>query len=332
MSFDIGIDLGTSTVIGYTKQRGILFIEPSIVAVNRFDEDYFIVGTEAYKMIEKTPDHIELIRPIKEGVISNFGITLRLLKYYIKKINKNKIFEPRVMMCVPSKVTEVERRAVIDAAMQAGAGKVYLIEQPVAAAIGAGIDITKPSGNIVVDIGSGLTDIAVIANKGTVLSSTINIASNSFDEIIINYIKRKYKVLIGVRTAENIKIEIGSAIPLEQSLNKIVTGRDLLTGLPKMIEIKTFEIMEILRPKLLEIVEEIKVVIEKTPPEMLEGIKTKGIYLVGGGSMLYGINEFIENYISIKTTIAKDPVTCAGIGAGKALEELNNINSSKWRK
>lgn len=210
--------------------------------------------------------------------------------------------------------------------MQAGAGKVYLIEEPVAAALGSGIDITKPSGNLIVDIGGGTTDIAVIANKGSVLSSTINIASSKFDETIITHIKRKYKVLIGPRTAEDIKIAIGGVMPVNQNLKKIVTGRDLVTGLPKVIEISTVEIMEILRPKAIEIAETVKTIIEKTPPEMLEGIKTKGIYMTGGGSLLYGMDKLIEEYTKINTKIAEEPVLCVAYGAGKAIDDLKSIN------
>jgi cell division protein ftsA len=324
LSAEIGIDLGTATTIVYVKGKGIVALEPSIVALNKHDENYFKIGTEAYKMLGRTPNHIELIRPLEEGVISNFKIALRLLRHYIKKYSTS-FSQPKIMICVPSQVNDIEKRAVIDAAMQAGAGKVYLIEEPVAAALGSGIDITKPSGNLIVDIGGGTTDIAVIANKGSVLSSTINIASSKFDETIITHIKRKYKVLIGPRTAEDIKIAIGGVMPVDQNLKKIVTGRDLVTGLPKVIEISTVEIMEILRPKAIEIAETVKTIIEKTPPEMLEGIKTKGIYMTGGGSLLYGMDKLIEEYTKINTKIAEEPVLCVAYGAGKAIDDLKSI-------
>ncbi len=325
MSAEIGIDLGTATTIVYVRGKGIVAIDPTIVALNKHDENYIKIGTEAYKMLGRTPEHIELIRPIQEGVISNFKVTLRLLRYYIKKYSTS-FSGPRVMICVPSQVNDIEKRAVIDAAIQAGSGRVYLIEEPIAAALGSGIDISKQSGNIIVDIGGGTSNIAVIANRGSVLSSTINIASNTFDEAIISYIKRKYKVLIGPRTAEDIKIEVGGVVPMEQNFKKIVTGRDLVTGLPKLVEISTIEVMEILKPKAIEIAETVKTIIEKTPPEMLEGIKTKGIYMIGGGSLLYGMEKLIEDYTKISTKIAEEPVLCAAYGAGKALNDLNSIN------
>ena len=325
MSAEIGIDLGTATTIVYVRGKGIVAIDPTIVALNKHDENYIKIGTEAYKMLGRTPEHIELIRPIQEGVISNFKVTLRLLRYYIKKYSTS-FSGPRVMICVPSQVNDIEKRAVIDAAIQAGSGRVYLIEEPIAAALGSGIDISKQSGNIIVDIGGGTSNIAVIANRGSVLSSTINIASNTFDEAIISYIKRKYKVLIGPRTAEDIKIEVGGVVPMEQNFKKIVTGRDLVTGLPKLVEISTIEVMEILKPKAIEIAETVTTIIEKTPPEMLEGIKTKGIYMIGGGSLLYGMEKLIEDYTKISTKIAEEPVLCAAYGAGKALNDLNSIN------
>ena len=325
MSAEIGIDLGTATTIVYVRGKGIVAIDPTIVALNKHDENYIKIGTEAYKMLGRTPEHIELIRPIQEGVISNFKVTLRLLRYYIKKYSTS-FSGPRVMICVPSQVNDIEKRAVIDAAIQAGSGRVYLIEEPIAAALGSGIDISKQSGNIIVDIGGGTSNIAVIANRGSVFSSTINIASNTFDEAIISYIKRKYKVLIGPRTAEDIKIEVGGVVPMEQNFKKIVTGRDLVTGLPKLVEISTIEVMEILKPKAIEIAETVKTIIEKTPPEMLEGIKTKGIYMIGGGSLLYGMEKLIEDYTKISTKIAEEPVLCAAYGAGKALNDLNSIN------
>ena len=322
MSAEIGIDLGTATTIVYVRGKGIVAIDPTIVALNKHDENYIKIGTEAYKMLGRTPEHIELIRPIQEGVISNFKVTLRLLRYYIKKYSTS-FSGPRVMICVPSQVNDIEKRAVIDAAIQAGSGRVYLIEEPIAAALGSGIDISKQSGNIIVDIGGGTSNIAVIANRGSVLSSTINIASNTFDEAIISYIKRKYKVLIGPRTAEDIKIEVGGVVPMEQNFKKIVTGRDLVTGLPKLVEISTIEVMEILKPKAIEIAETVKTIIEKTPPEMLEGIKTKGIYMIGGGSLLYGMEKLIEDYTKISTKIAEEPVLCEEYGDGKELNDLN---------
>lgn len=323
MSEDIGIDLGTATIIAYEKGKGIVLREPTVVSVNKNEKEIMAYGKEANRMIGRNPSNIEVIRPLKDGVISNFTITTKMLKHFIKRILGKKFFQPRLMICVPSQITEVEKRAVIDAANSAGAKKVYLIEEPVAAAIGAGIDISKPSGNLVIDIGGGTTDIAVISIGGSVVSTSIKVAGNKFDEAVIKYVKKKYKTLIGEKTAEQIKMEVGSVYPREEEVSIKVRGRSLETGLPIEIEITSQEILKVLLPEALKIVDSVKSTIEKAPPELVEDISEKGIYMTGGGSMLYGIDKLIKESTGINVMIAQDAISCVAIGTGKALDNLD---------
>lgn len=327
MSEDIGIDLGTASVIACVKGKGIVLREPSVVAIDKNTNEVIAIGKEARNMIGRTPGDIETVRPLKDGVISNFTLTAKMLKYFIKKVCNNKFISPRIMICVPSQITEVEKRAVIDACMQAGAKRVFLIEEPVAAAIGAGIDISKPSGNLVIDIGGGTTDIAVISIGGSVVSTSIKIAGNKFDEEIIKYIKRKYNVLIGERTAEQIKIEVGCVYPREEEAKITIRGRNLNNGLPAELEIKSKEIMNILLPEAKKIVESVKSTIEKAPPELVEDISEKGIYMTGGGSLIYGIDKLIQKSTGINVMIAQDAISCVAIGTGKALDNLDALDS-----
>lgn len=331
MSEDIGIDLGTATVIAYTKGKGIVLREPSVVAIDRYTNEVLEYGKEAQKMIGRNPHNIDVIRPLKDGVISNFTVTAKMLKHFIKKSLAKSFFAPRVMICVPSQITEVEKRAVIDVAMQAGAKKVYLIEEPVAAAIGAGIDISKPSGNLVVDIGGGTTDVAVISIGGSVVSSSIKIAGNKFDEAIIKYVKKKYNVLIGERTAEEIKISVGCVYPMESDTFVKVRGRNLETGLPVEIDISNEEMLKVLLPIAMKIVDCVKTTIEKAPPELVEDISDKGIYMTGGGSLLYGMDKLLSESTGINVMIALDAVSCVAIGTGKALDNLDALDA-KSRK
>ena len=331
MSEDIGIDLGTASVIACVKGKGIVLREPSVVAIDKNTNEVIAIGKEARNMIGRTPGDIETVRPLKDGVISNFTLTAKMLKYFIKKVCNNKFISPRIMICVPSQITEVEKRAVIDVSMQAGAKRVFLIEEPVAAAIGAGIDISKPSGNLVIDIGGGTTDIAVISIGGSVVSTSIKIAGNKFDEEIIKYIKRKYNVLIGERTAEQIKIEVGCVYPREEEAKITIRGRNLNNGLPAELEIKSKEIMNILLPEAKKIVESVKSTIEKAPPELVEDISEKGIYMTGGGSLIYGIDKLIQKSTGINVMIAQDAISCVAIGTGKALDNLDALDS-KSRK
>ena len=329
---DIGIDLGTATVVACVKGKGIVLREPSVVAINKDTKEVLAVGKEARKMIGRTPNNIEAIRPLRDGVISSFTATSKMLKYFINKAcSKNKFGGFRMMICVPSQITEVEKRAVIDVAMQAGAKKAYLIEEPVAAAIGAGIDIAKPCGNLVVDIGGGTTDIAVISIGGSVISASLKIAGDKFDQNIIKYIKKKYNVLIGERTAEEIKMEIGCVYPRKEDTSMEARGRNLDTGLPVTIKIKSSEIMEALIEPAMQIVDAVKSVLEKTPPELTADISDRGIYMTGGGSLLYGLDKLLHETTGINVMIAQDAISCVAIGTGKALDNLDALDA-KARK
>ena len=320
---DIGIDLGTATVLINIKGKGIVLKEPSVVAVDRSKEKVMAVGTTAQRMLGRTPDNILAVRPLRDGVISNYELTEQMLKFFIKKVCNYFIFKPRIMVCVPSMITEVEERAVYDAAIQAGARKAYLIEEPIAAAIGSGIDITKPIGNMVVDIGGGTTDIAVISLKDTAVSNSIKVAGDKFDEAIVKYVRRKYNVLIGERTAEEVKMKIGCVVPREPAEKMAVKGRSLITGMPKMLELDSEEMLEALSEPSSAVVEAIHSVLERTPPELVGDIITNGIVLTGGGSLLYGMDKLITNYTGIHSFVADDPVTCVARGTGLALDNLN---------
>lgn len=329
---DIGIDLGTATVVACVKGKGIVLREPSVVAINKDTKEVLAVGKEARKMIGRTPNNIEAIRPLRDGVISSFTATSKMLKYFINKAcSKNKFGGFRMMICVPSQITEVEKRAVIDVAMQAGAKKAYLIEEPVAAAIGAGIDIAKPCGNLVVDIGGGTTDIAVISIGGSVISTSLKVAGDKFDQNIIKYIKKKYNVLIGDRTSEEIKMEIGCVYPRKEDTSMEARGRNLDTGLPVTIKIKSSEIMEALIEPAMQIVDAVKSVLEKTPPELTADISDRGIYMTGGGSLLYGLDKLLHETTGINVMIAQDAISCVAIGTGKALDNLDALDA-KARK
>lgn len=331
MSEDIAIDLGTANIIIFIKGKGIVLREPSMIAVNKDTNEVIAVGNEASRMLGRTPNNIEVIKPLKDGVISNFTLTEKMLKHYIKKVCKNRFFAPRIMICVPSLITEVEKRAVIDVAMQSGAKRVYLIEEPVAAAIGAGVDISKPSGNLVIDIGGGTTDIAVITMNSAIMSSSVKTAGNKFDDTIIKLLKRKYKVIIGEKTAEHIKTTIGCVYPRVENIGIKVRGRNVNTGLPAEVEVTSKDVMQPLLNDCLKIVDAVKNTIEKTPPELVEDISNKGIYMTGGGSLLYGMDKLIEKCTGIKVMIAEDAISCVAIGTGKALDNLD-LMDAKDRK
>ncbi len=322
---DIGIDLGTATVIAYVKGKGIVLREPSVVAVNNLTNEVLAVGHEARRMLGRTPGNIVATRPLRDGVISDYNVTEKMLKYFIHKIGGKFLFAPRIMICIPSQVTEVEKKAVIDAASNAGARKVYLIEEPIAAAIGAGIDISKPSGNMIVDIGGGTTDIAVISLGGSVVSSSIKVAGDKFDEYIVKYIKRRHNVIIGERTAEELKVNVGCVFPKFQDMEMDVRGRDLSTGLPKTITVYSSEMMEALEEPAMKIVEAVHAVLEKTPPELAADISDKGIYMTGGGCLIDGLDSLLQDRIGINVMIAEDAISCVAIGTGKALDNLDKI-------
>lgn len=326
MSKDIGIDLGTATVLVYVKGKGIVIKEPSVVAIDKNTEEILKVGREAQLMLGRTPGNITAIRPLRDGVISQYEITFQMIRHFLKKAcGGAMIFKPRVVICVPSGITEVEERAVVDAATQAGARRTYLIEEPVAAAIGAGIDISAPIGHMVVDIGGGTTDIAVLSLGGVVVSESIKVAGDRFDEAIIRYVRRKHNVLIGERTAEEIKIKIGSAWPREAPRTLNVKGRCLVQGLPRMVRISSHEIPDALEEPITQIIEAVCSVIERTPPELIGDIMNNGIVMTGGGSLLVGLDRLIAYATGIKTQVANKAVSCVAIGTGKSLEHISNI-------
>ena len=323
MSKDIGIDLGTASVLVYMKGKGIILKEPSVVAFDKTTNKILKVGSEAQLMLGRTPGNIMAVRPLRDGVISQYNITLKMLQHFIKKACGHLIFKPRVTICVPSGITEVEERAVRDAAASAGAKRTYLIEEPLAAAIGAGIDITKPNGNMVVDIGGGTTDIAVISLRGVVVSESIKIAGDKFDEAIIRYIKRKYNILIGDRTAEELKMCIGCVWRREEIKSIQVKGRCLHEGLPKNIVINSDEIMEALEEPVSSILEAVCTVLERTPPELIGDVSSNGIMLTGGGALIWGLDQLIAKVTGISAKIANDAISCVAIGTGKSLDILD---------
>lgn len=329
---DIGIDLGTATVIVYVKGKGVVLREPSVVAIDKNTGEVLAVGKEARKMLGRTPGNIIATRPLRDGVISDYTVTEKMLKYFINKVCGKYIFAPRMMICVPSLVTEVEKKAVIDAAGQAGARRVYLIEEPLAAAIGAGLDISKPCGNMVVDIGGGTTDIAIISLKGTVISTSIKVAGDKFDEAIVRYIKRKHNIAIGERTAEDLKINIGCVYPKIQDNDMQIRGRDLTTGLPKTITVYSSEMLEALGSCANQIIEAVHSILEKTPPELAADISEKGIYMTGGGCLINGLDKLIQEATGINVMIADDAVSCVALGTGKALNELETFDNRKKLK
>ena len=320
---DIGIDLGTATVLIYVKGKGIVLREPSVVAIDKNSNAVMAVGEEARLMLGRTPGNIVAIRPLRDGVISDYGVTERMLRYFINKVCGTRIFRPRLVICVPSEVTEVEKKAVIDAAMQAGARKVQLIEEPIAAAIGAGIDISKACGTMVVDIGGGTTDIAVIALGGNVISTSLKVAGDKFDEAIIRFMRKKYNVMIGERTAEEMKINIGCVFPKVQDNSMEVRGRNLLSGLPITVEINSAEMLEALEEPATMIVDAVHSVLENTPPELSADISDKGILMTGGGSLVDGLDKLISSKTGINVYIADDAVSCVAFGTGKILDNLD---------
>ena len=327
--YDIGIDLGTATVIGYVKGKGIVLREPSVVAVDNNTKDVLAVGQEARRMLGRTPGSIVATRPLKDGVISNYTVTEKMLKSFITKICGRTIFSPRVMICIPSQVTEVEKKAVIDAASQAGARRVYLIEEPIAAAIGAGIDISKACGNMIVDIGGGTTDVAVISLGGSVVSTSLKVAGDKFDEYIVKYIKKRHNMMIGERTAEDLKVNIGCVYPKIQDIEMDIRGRDLITGLPKTITVYSSEMLEALMEPAMMIVDAVHSVLEKTPPELAADISDKGIYMTGGGCLVDGLDKLLQEKTGINVMIAQDAVSCVALGTGKALDNLDVLDAKK---
>lgn len=328
-SRDMGIDLGTANTLVYVKGRGIVIREPSVVAIrNDNSRQVLAVGEEAKKMIGRTPGNIIAIRPMKDGVIADFDVTQEMLSYFIRKAVPRGFplrLHPRVVLCVPAGVTEVEKRAVEEAAKQAGAREAYLIEEPMAAAIGAGLPVHEPIGSMVVDIGGGTSEVAIISLGGIVASKSLRIGGNKLDDSIAYYIKKEYNLMIGERTAEEIKITIGSAFKKKVENSMDIRGRDLVTGLPKTLHITSYEIMEALREPVTAIIDAIKLTLEKTPPELAADIMDRGIMLTGGGALLDGLNELIKQETGMSVNIADNPLDCVAIGAGKVVEEIEML-------
>lgn len=326
-SNDLAIDLGTATTLVYVKGKGIVLCEPSVVAIrkdSRGGKKILAVGKEAKRMLGRTPGNIVAIRPMKDGVIADFEITESMLRYFIAQVhNRRTLVRPRIIISVPSGITEVEKRAVRESAQSAGAREVYLIEEPMAAAIGAGLPVSEPSGNMIVDIGGGTSEVAVISLSGIVYSQSVRVGGDKMDEAIVQFIKRKYNLLIGERTAENVKIQIGTAYPEEEVKTMEIKGRDLVAGNPKVLQVNSEEIREALAEPINAILEAIKTTLERTPPELASDIVDKGIILAGGGSLLRNLDVLLREETSLPITIAEDPISAVVLGSGKALDELD---------
>lgn len=330
ISKDMGIDLGTANTLIYVKGKGILLREPSVVAINSDTKKVLAVGLEAKHMIGRTPGNIVAIRPLKDGVIADFDVTQTMLKKFIEKISPRSAFtSPRIVVCFPSGVTEVEKRAIDEATKSAGAREVLLMEEPMAAAIGAGLPVNEPTGSMIVDIGGGTTEVAVISLGGIVTSKSLRVAGDELDQSIISYIKREYNLAIGERTAEAVKMELGSAFPSDNEGTMQIKGRDLISGLPKIVDITEGEVREALREPVAAIIEAIKTTLEKTPPELAADIMDKGIMLAGGGALLKGLDKLINHETHMPVHIAESPLDCVALGAGKALDNVDKVSRKR---
>ncbi len=322
----MAVDLGTANTLVYVRGRGIVLDEPSVVAINTKDGRPLAVGAEAKRMIGRTPSHIQAIRPLKDGVIADFDICEKMLRYFIQRVHQRRWAKPRIVICVPSGITGVEQRAVQEAAEYAGARKpAFIIEEPMAAAIGAGLPVHEPAGNMVVDVGGGTTEVAVISLGGIVASESIRIGGDEFDESIINFVKKEYSLALGERTSEEIKVALGSAYPLEEELYAEIRGRDLVTGLPKTIVVSTEEIREAIEEPVSAIVDAVKVTLDKTPPELAADIMERGIVITGGGAMLHGLDARLADETGMPIVIAKNPLHSVVIGSGQCLEEFDAL-------
>jgi len=325
-SNDMGIDLGTASTLVYLKQEGIVLCEPSVVAIQKGTNKVLAVGEEAKRMLGRTPGNIVAIRPMKDGVIADFEITESMLRYFIKKAhNSSRFVRPRMVIAIPSGITEVEKRAVKDSALHAGARQVFMIEEPVAAAIGVGMPVYEPSGNMVIDIGGGTTEMAVISLAGIVFSKSIRIGGDELDVAITEYLKKTYNLMIGERTAEEIKIKIGSAYPLDEELTMEVRGRDLVAGLPKMLTLSSEEVREAISEPISQIVEAVRITLERTPPELSADLIDKGLILAGGGALLRGLDKLLQEETGLPVHVADDPLTAVALGTGRVLSELEYL-------
>jgi rod shape-determining protein MreB len=325
---DMAVDLGTANTLVYVRGRGIVLSEPSVVAIDQSTGEVYAVGLEAKRMLGRTPGTISAIRPLKDGVIADFDVTEQMLRHFIQKVHQHRFAHPRVVVCVPSGVTGVEKRAVEEATLSAGARQAYLIEEPMAAAIGAGLPVAEPTGNMIVDIGGGTTEVAVISLGGIVVSQSLRVGGDEMDEAIINHIKREYKLLIGQQTAEEIKLEVGSAYPLKEEVQAEVRGRDMLTGLPKTVILSSEEVRHALEEPVAQIIDAIKSTLDKTPPELAADIMDRGIVLAGGGALLQGLDQRLRQETHMPTHLAESPLTCVAVGSGRSLEEFDAMRSS----
>ena len=322
----MAVDLGTANTLVYVRGRGIVLNEPSVVAINSRDGRPLAVGTEAKRMIGRTPGHIQAIRPLKDGVIADFDICEKMLRYFIQKVHHRRWAKPRMVICVPSGITGVEQRAVQDAAEYAGARRAYIIEEPMAAAIGAGLPISEPIGNMVVDIGGGTTEVAVVSLGGMVTSQSVRIGGDELDEAIVDYVKKTFRLALGERTAEELKMRLGSAYPLQEELTAEIRGRDLVTGLPKTVIITSDEIRRALDEPVSQIVDAIKSTLDKTPPELSADIMDRGIVLAGGGALLRGLDERLRQETGMPIVIADTPLDCVVLGSGKCIEDFDSLS------
>jgi rod shape-determining protein MreB and related proteins len=325
---DMAVDLGTANTLVYVRGRGIMLSEPSVVAIDSRTGEVHAVGIEAKRMLGRTPGTIQAIRPLKDGVIADFDVTEEMLRHFIQKVHQSRWVHPRVVVCVPSGVTGVEKRAVEEACLNAGARTAYLIEEPMAAAIGAGLPVGEPTGSMIVDIGGGTSEVAVISLGGIVVSQSIRVGGDEMDEAIINYAKREYKLLIGQQTAEELKLEIGSACPMEEELQAEIRGRDMVSGLPKTVVLTSEEIRQALEEPLNQIVEAVKETLDRTPPELASDIMDRGIMLAGGGALLQRLDERLRDETQMPAHLAESPLTCVAVGSGRSLEEFEAIHRS----
>ena len=328
---DMAVDLGTANTLVYVKGRGIVLSEPSVVAIDQRTGAIHAVGIEAKRMLGRTPGNITAIRPLKDGVIADFDVTEQMLRHFIQKVHQNRWAHPRVVVCVPSGVTGVEKRAVEEATLSAGARQAYLIEEPMAAAIGAGLPVGEPTGNMIVDIGGGTTEVAVISLGGIVVAQSIRVGGDELDEAIVNYIKREMKLMIGTQTAEEVKLEIGSAFPMRDEMKAEVRGRDMISGLPKTVVLSSEQVREALGETVGQIVEAVKITLDRTPPELASDIMDRGIVLAGGGSLLNGLDDRLRMETEVPVHIAESPLTCVAVGSGRSLEELEVMRKSSQR-
>lgn len=328
---DIAVDLGTANTLVYVRGRGIVLSEPSVVAIDQRTGEVHAVGIEAKRMLGRTPASITAIRPLKDGVIADFEVCEQMLRHFIKKVHHNRFQHPRVVVCVPSGVTNVEKRAVEEATLSAGARHAYLIEEPMAAAIGSGLPTGEPTGSMIVDVGGGTTEVAVVSLGGIVVSHSLRVGGDEMDDAIIAYVKRDYKILIGHQTAEELKLEIGSAFPMRQEMKAEIRGRDLVTGLPKTLILTSEEVRDALKDPVDQIVDAVKLTLDKTPPELASDIMDRGIMLAGGGAMLNGLDERLRHDTHMPVHVAESPLTCVAIGSGRSLEEYETIQRTQTR-